>query len=214
MNKEYVLHKIVIIDVDTNCYFLVNENSDSILIDAGGNGSEIFEFINEKNINLKCVFLTHGHYDHIDALNNIVLKYNNLKVYVNEKERRVIENTSFNLSKNGLNDETLSKIIYLKDGETIDEIGLKIKNILTPGHTEGSSCYYIEDMKILFSGDTVFRGSYGRYDLPTGNRKEIINSFINKIFVLPNDTAIYPGHGDFTYIEYEKKYNYLLELIN
>ncbi|MBQ7464418.1 MAG: MBL fold metallo-hydrolase, partial [Lachnospiraceae bacterium] len=96
---------------------------------------------------------------------------------------------------------------YLDDGSEVDIAGMKIRMIETPGHTEGSCCYYLEEQKALISGDTLFAGSVGRTDLPTGSMRKLIDSIESKLMTLPDDVDVYPGHGEFTTIGYERKWN-------
>ena len=96
---------------------------------------------------------------------------------------------------------------YLKDGETVTIEGMEFKVIWTPGHTQGSCCYYFEKDNILISGDTLFEGSVGRSDLPTGDGKLLSRSLKERLMILPDETIVYPGHGNSTTIADEKKYN-------
>ena len=96
---------------------------------------------------------------------------------------------------------------YVKDGDLLDIAGMKIQVIQTPGHTIGGCCYYIADEQTLFSGDTLFRASIGRTDLPTGSMGALVRSVKEKILVLPDETRVYPGHMEETTVGYEKKYN-------
>lgn len=96
---------------------------------------------------------------------------------------------------------------YLKDGAQLDLAGMHFQLIATPGHTKGSCCYYMEKEKVLFAGDTLFEGSVGRTDFPTGSMGRLVHSIKERLLVLPEDTIVYPGHGDETTIADEKKYN-------
>ena len=151
--------------------------------------------------------ITHGHYDHIEALDLLHEKCPDATIYAPQSEKGVIEDRNINFLNRELKNETRSFIKYIEDGSLIHELGLDILMITTPGHTAGSSCYYISRLKILFSGDTLFRDTYGRYDLPTGDEQLIRESIKTKLFILDGDTKVFPGHGWDTTIEYEKQNN-------
>ena len=102
---------------------------------------------------------------------------------------------------------TLKADQYLKDGQILSLAGFSIKVISTPGHTAGGLCYYLEKERVLFSGDTLFAGSYGRVDFPTSSMAEMARSVRERLLTLPEDTIVYPGHGESTDIRSEKKYN-------
>ena len=117
-----------------------------------------------------------------------------------------VADINFSMSGLGYALSAKSSEIILEDGEEFTVDGLKIKCILTPGHTNGGACYLVNDEK-LFSGDTLFLRSIGRSDLPTGNGEKLVNSIKNKLYTLDDDIEVFPGHGGATTIGYEKKYN-------
>ena len=179
----------------TNSYILYN-NNDIAIIDP----ADKFEFFKEKiekeNLNLKYVFLTHAHADHILAIYKILEEYD-VKVIANKNEKDMLDKKIDNCaSVFGLEQKAfkLESFILLDDGEYIDFDGIKIKCINTPGHTKGSCCYLIEKNNILFTGDTIFENSFGRTDLASGSSRDIINSIV-KLFKNYNECVIYPGHG-------------------
>lgn len=210
LSEKFELYNIYIPYVNTNCYVL-SQCNDAILVDAGGDGNLIIDYIKKNNLNLKAILLTHGHYDHIEALDNICEVYSDATLYANAREKIVIENKNNSLMEHELKKEVLEKINYINDGFDIDVIGTKIKMISTPGHTVGCCCYYVDELKILFSGDTMFKDTYGRVDLPTSNPKEIVMSFSNKLMKLADDVEVYPGHGFPTNIGYEREHSELLK---
>ena len=193
--------------VSTNCYFIVNVATlDTIIIDPADSPATIESVILENGLKPQAILLTHGHFDHILAANYIKEKFN-IPVIAGDKEKNIIENSSLNLSSSfGANVE-LKADEYVEDGKILDIAGFSIKVIHTPGHTEGSVCYYFSEEDVLISGDTLFRESVGRSDFPTGSSSQIIRSVKEKLLILPEKTIVYPGHGDSTTIEYEKKYN-------
>ena len=169
-----------------NTYLLMDENTkDAILIDPG------YERDYPSDINVKFIFLTHCHYDHITD----VSKFSDAKVVCSKNCAKNLLDKNVNLTEFGLGREIKIKAdIILEDGEVFEFFGNKIKCIYTPGHTDGSCCYLIEDR--LYSGDTLFLESIGRCDLPTGNFREISESIKNKIYTVPDKTLVFPGHGD------------------
>ena len=204
--KDYYLENVIIPFVGTNCYFLIL-NKDAILIDAAGDGDILVKYIENNNLNLKAILITHGHYDHIEALDLLHENYKDAKIYLSRDEKEVVENNDFSLMDHSLKDDTLKSLNLLNDGNVIKLLNLDIKVLNTPGHTKGSTSYYIEELKILFSGDTLFKDTYGRCDLPTGDMKKIARSVGVELMKLPDDTLVFPGHGDTTTISHERKYN-------
>ena len=155
---------------------------------------------------MQAILLTHGHFDHIWGANE-VRSLAGVKMYAYEQEKELLNSEKLNVSKGAGRPYTVEADVYLKDGETLTVADMTCKCIATPGHTAGSCCYYFEDAGILVSGDTLFQESVGRTDLPTGNMRTLMNSVKQKLFVLPEETKVYPGHGESTTIGYEKKYN-------
>jgi len=193
--------------VDTNCYFIVNVSTkDTIIIDPADSPEIIESVILENKLKPQAILLTHGHFDHILAANQIKETFN-IPLIACDKEKNIIEDGSLNLSSSFGASVKLMADEYVEDGKILDIAGFSIKVIHTPGHTEGSACFYFSKEDILISGDTLFYESVGRSDFPTGNSSQLIRSIKEKLFVLPDDTIVYPGHGDTTTIENEKKYN-------
>ena len=153
------------------------------------------------------VLLTHGHFDHIIGVPEVKRAFH-LPVYASETEDAMLADTSLNLSCHLLGKQTsFHADVLVRDGDELELLGYKWKVIATPGHTSGSVSYYIPQEGVLLSGDTLFYESYGRTDLATGSSSDITDSLLNKLFVLPEDTMVYPGHGDPTTIGYEKEHN-------
>ena len=152
------------------------------------------------------ILLTHGHFDHIMAADEVRKKYN-IPIYASEKEETTLLNPRVNLSAFGRGNCTLDADVYLKDLEVVEMAGFSVQMIETPGHTVGSCCYYLKDEGVLFSGDTVFQGSVGRTDFPEGSTAAIVRSLHRLLDALPDETEVYPGHDASTTIGYEKRYN-------
>ena len=201
---------------------VINENEDyanciiyedfgtTIMFDAG----QSLEVLKELNLKIDAIFLTHGHYDHVAHLDEIV-NYFKIPVYLSKECYNSLQYTCINLSKfYGIDYQTRlqdTSFNFLSDGQMLEFNSLKIKVLSLKGHTSCSLGFIFNDT--LIAGDAVFENSIGRYDLPTGNAKESLNS-LNKIFNEKNINIIYPGHGkEFTGDEFKKKYEYYKSLI-
>lgn len=203
-----MLRGIVVGPVQTNCYFLKNEQTQEILIvDPGAEQERIIYALDKLQGKPVGILLTHGHYDHVCAVNELKKHYE-IPVYAAKAEETLLADENQNLSAawSGVPYKVKADVL-LEDGEKIQAAGFEITTILTPGHTIGSCCYWLKEEEICLSGDTVFYGNCGRCDLPTGSMSQMRKS-LNKIFaMLPDETVIYPGHGEATDAEFEKKNN-------
>jgi len=202
--------------VSTNCYIVYRKESKGtgekqglrpgVVIDPGDNAPFILNKCRELAVEPEAILLTHGHFDHILAVEDVRRTFH-IPVLAGEKEIGLLEEPDRNLSAGYGESMSVEADRWLRDGEVLELIGRKWRVIHTPGHTAGCLCFYIEDEGVLFSGDTLFQGSVGRTDLPTARPEEIIASVVRKLFVLPEETKVYPGHGGSSTIGYEKKYN-------
>ena len=193
--------------VGTNCYLLCNMDiKECVLIDPADSQDEISRMIDESGCSLKGILLTHGHFDHIMAADAVRDKYG-VKVYASCDEKNTLEQPHINLGEAYGLKLSVKADVWHKDGEILKLAGFDIEALHTPGHTEGGSCYYIREIGVLFSGDTLFCGSVGRTDFPVGSMSEIVRSIKEKVMVLPDDTKVYPGHGEGTSVGYERENN-------
>lgn len=191
----------------TNCYFLhKDDSSDVIVFDPADSGDYIYDSLKKNRLNVKAIVLTHGHFDHIYGVNKL-RELSGAKVYSYIGEAKLLENENLNCSASVGRPAHVACDEYLHDGEEITLADMKFKTLYTPGHTEGSACYFFEEDKLLIAGDTLFCESIGRSDLPTGSGKTLIDSITNKLMVLPDDVTVYPGHGESTTIGNERAYN-------
>lgn len=191
----------------TNCYFVYREGSSKVIfIDPADYGEQIFKAMKDNGFEVAAILLTHGHFDHIWGCSRL-RQLTSAPVYAYEGEEKVLLSADLNVSAGAGRACTVKANTLLKDGEEVTVEGMTFKLIATPGHTQGSCCYYFEEANMLISGDTLFEESVGRTDLPTGSMSTLVRSVKDKLFVLPDDTVVYPGHGDSTTIEHEKKYN-------
>ena len=199
--------RMVLSMCQTNCYFVSPENQkEVVLIDPADQGGQIYEALKSKGLQVAAILLTHGHFDHIWGANEL-RRLSGAPIYAYEEEKEVCEDASKNVSDQAGRPETVAADNYLKDGAQLDLAGMHFQLIATPGHTKGSCCYYMEKEKVLFAADTLFEGSVGRTDFPTGSMGRLVHSIKERLLVLPEDTIVYPGHGDETTIADEKKYN-------
>lgn len=193
------------IDIITNSYIVSDENrKEGAIIDPGGEANKIIEMIEALDIKIKYIILTHCHIDHIGALKEIK-EYTKATILMSRKGSEEINNTDMNLSRYFGQEITGIDIDARIDEDDLIHIGdLEFKVINTPGHTIDSICLYCEKENLLFSGDTMFAGAWGRTDLPSGNMEEIMNSINEKILILPEETMVYPGHDRPTTVGDEK----------
>ena len=199
--------KIVMGSVQTNCYFLYQEDSKKIIVvDPADRGEYLYNAFKEAGLEVAAILLTHGHFDHIWGCNQL-RELAGVQVFAFEDEKELCESAKLNVSEDVGRPYTATVDWYLKDGETVNIEGMEFKVIWTPGHTQGSCCYYFEKDNILISGDTLFEGSVGRSDLPTGDGKLLSRSLKERLMILPDETLVFPGHGNSTTIADEKKYN-------
>lgn len=201
-----LVQKVIDFDMDQNCYIVLSENNNEcILIDPGCAHEKILNTINENNLNVSAILLTHCHYDHVFGVKKIKEK-TGAKVISGRKCSENIKNPILNVSKmfgDELTGDESDKV--LDDGEVFKVSDLEIKCIETPGHTDCSVCYIVKDS--IFTGDTLFLRTTGRWDLPTGNFDMLEKSLKEKLYKLDDGMKVYPGHGNSTTIGYEKKFN-------
>ena len=201
------IQNLVLGMVATNVFFLKNtETKELIVIDPADRAEIIEQKIAAMEGTPVAILLTHGHFDHIYAVDRLRDAYQ-IPVYAHELEEEVLEQASKNLSRDmGLPYVTKADKLF-REGDELDLAGLKIRVLHTPGHTQGSCCFYLPDEKVLFSGDTLFCGSYGRVDFPTSSTRDMVESIHRLLRELPEDTNVFPGHEMFTTIGMEKRYN-------
>ena len=191
----------------TNSYLYIDdETKHGFLIDPGAEADKLLQIIYEKNFVIEKILLTHGHFDHIGAVDTL---QKNLKIPVcmQKNGRAYVENPVWNLSVHFGLDMTLDNVTYLDDGDIALNANpkFKVKLISVAGHTTDGAIYYSENDKIAFVGDSIFLGSYGRTDFPGGNEKILFANIKNKILTLPDDTILLSGHSEPTTVANEKR---------
>jgi len=188
-----------------NCYIIQDEKTkETMIIDPGNLPQNLIEILDAMQIKLKYILLTHCHGDHIGGVNKVKEKYGG-QILIHRNDSEGLKDISINLSTHiGLEPVIINEDARIDDGDLLHIGDIEFKVICTPGHTCGSVSLYCEKEKMLFSGDTLFRGAWGRTDLPTSSFESIISSITNKLMNLPEDTIVYPGHGKSTIIREEK----------
>lgn len=196
------VHKIEVMPLGANCYFAFDESTrEGIVIDPGGSSDLIMKKIDELQMKVVAIVNTHGHWDHVGA-NQTVSEKMGVPVYIHEDDADYLTDPAKNISNMmGTQSQTKAADHLLKEGDTVTFGSCELEVIHTPGHTPGGICLYGHG--VLFCGDTLFYRSIGRTDLPGGDFHTLIESIKNKIFTLPGDTLVCPGHGMVTNVRDE-----------
>ncbi len=185
--------------IETNCYVVTNENTlECVIIDPGDESNYIMNYLEENHLKCEAIFLTHGHFDHVLAV-NAIMEQTGAEVYICPRDDANItgdRNYCFMLPEGGH---------HYDEGDVLRFAGLTFQILATPGHTRGGVCIICENA--LFCGDTLFRGSCGRVDLPGGDMMTELQS-LKRLCDLPGDYEVYPGHMDSTTLERERNFNY------
>ena len=189
----------------TNCYIVLDEKTKEIMVvDPAGDAKKIIEIIDMLKGKLKYIYLTHCHGDHIGGVTELKNKKGG-KVLIHRYDADGLNDVNVNLTEIiDMPEIELEADSRVEDEDLLHLGELEFKVIHTPGHTIGSSSLYCDKQRLLFSGDTLFRGTWGRTDLPTSDFLAIMDSITNKLMKLPDDTIVYPGHGKSTMIGEEK----------
>lgn len=197
------------LEFSSNTYILSNNQFECVIIDLGSTSEKILNYLSENNLNLKAILLTHGHFDHIRGIDKIKKIYPKTPIYIHFNDFDLLKDPKLNCSL--LNNENISlnfDVNFTKDKLNFGE-KLEFEVIETPYHTMGSVCYYYKEENLLFTGDSLFRRSIGRYDLVTSN-PQLVQSSLNKFKTMDPNIKIYPGHGEMTTLKEEFKNNIYL----
>ena len=193
-------------DLYANTYVVSDSFNNCVVIDPSVDNDGVSNYISKHNLTLKAVLLTHGHFDHIRGVDRFV----NVPLYIHQLDEAMLYNSYLNGSTMLAKEIIVKhKCEFIKDNDVLDLLEDKIHVIHTPFHTKGSVCYYFTNNRLLFSGDTLFKGSIGRDDLPNSIPSKMKES-LGKLKTLPKDCKIYPGHGSNSTLEFELNYNYFL----
>ena len=203
---NFVLEMEVTGPLKTNCYLLYDPTKkEAALFDVGGSINKLKSIIKEKNLNVKYLFCTHLHFDHIMGIEDIREDLPNAKLAFHKKELDVLKNMGRIARIFEFKSSSIGELeIPIENGQIFNVGDIELRAILSPGHTPGSICFYFD--KSLLSGDVLFYRGVGRTDF-FGGSFEVLEESIKNLFQLPNETKVYPGHGDFTDIGSEKNEN-------
>lgn len=187
-----------------NTYLLWNDKKQALIIDPGSEGKRLIEAVQKNSLQLEAILLTHAHYDHIGAVEDVRNAFD-IPVYIHKNEQDWL----IDPTKNGSARSPFGRITTREADHVIEKAGkLSIGSFSfdvfeTPGHSPGSVSYYLPPANVVFSGDALFQGSIGRTDLPGGNHEQLIESIHNYLLTLPEETVVSPGHGPETTIANE-----------
>jgi len=189
-----------------NCY-IIGDLNEALIVDPGSNPETIISALEKENIKAKYILLTHCHFDHIMAVESLVSELG-VKVIACQTEKENLLAPSVNFTdRYSRKPLSISADVYVSNDDEIKSGDYCFRVIETPGHTSGSMCLYCESEGVLISGDTLFYQSVGRCDLPTGNEATLIRSIKERLFTLPDEVSVLPGHGENTTIRHEKTNN-------
>lgn len=205
MNNNIKVDVVKLGIIKTNCYIIYKEtNKKAIIVDPGENADLVIETMNKLGVSADSIILTHGHYDHIGAVDELRERLN-IKAYIYKDEQQLVASSTLNMSEYFGRKIKATPDVFLEDDQVINLADINIKVIHTPGHTPGGCCYYFYEDGFLISGDTLFEGTYGRCDLPGGSEGKILSSIKNKLLILDDDVVVYPGHEEATTIIRERQ---------
>lgn len=198
---------------ETNCYVLRSGEAaeDCLIIDPGLEAGPLIDFLQQHKLNPLAVVLTHGHIDHIAGVAALRKDYPDIKIYIHKLDAEMLSEPQTNLSammgsaEGGF--KTGPAEFLLEEETCIEQAGVKLHVLHTPGHTPGGICLYSRQEAIVFTNDTLFADSIGRTDFPDGSMPQLLNGIKEKLFTLPEETTVYPGHGPKTTIAHEKAHN-------
>lgn len=194
--------------LQVNTYLAVDEETNKgFIVDPGGYNPALTKMVKDENIDIEYIILTHGHSDHICGVKEHLEDFPGARVVADKEEEPMLHDVRFNFSAEFGMPYTVDADIYVTDGDEINVGNINLKFFHTPGHSPGGMCIYAEKENVLFSGDTLFRQSIGRTDFPGCSFEALAESIKEKLFVLPDETQVFPGHMGPTQIGFEKRNN-------
>lgn len=208
------IDRLILGAYETNCYVLRNceASKDCLIVDAGLGAGKLTKFLQEHKLNPVALVLTHGHIDHIAGVAALRSQFPDIKVYIHKLDAEMLAEPHTNLSAmTGEFFKIEPAEFSLEENDVVEQAGIKLSVLHTPGHTPGGICLYSKDEAIVFTDDALFADSIGRTDFPNGSMSQLLKSIREKLFILPDETKVYPGHGSITTIAHEKAHNPFLQ---
>lgn len=208
------IDRLILGAYETNCYVLRSSETakDCLIVDAGLEAGKLIKFLQEHKLNPVAVVLTHGHIDHIAGVDALRAEFPDIKVYIHKLDAGMLAEPHTNLSAMmGEFFKIEPAEFSLEENDVVERAGVKLSVLHTPGHTPGGICLYSKDEAIVFTDDVLFADSIGRTDFPNGDMKQLLKAIREKLFTLPDETRVYPGHGPITSIAHEKAHNPFLQ---
>ncbi len=199
-----IVHTLAVGPLETNCYLAVcKETSACAIVDPGGDAGDILSFIQTHKLETKCILLTHAHFDHIGAAAELV-EATGAPLAIHPAELPLLKLDGGAMMWGFTIRPLPPPNVHLADGQIIEVGALRLRVIHTPGHTPGHVTFYEPTYQALFDGDVLFAGGIGRTDFPGGSFRQLIDTIRDKLMTLPDETAVYPGHGPATTIGQER----------
>jgi len=208
------IDRLILGSFETNCYILRQSEADKdcLIVDTGLEAGELIDFLKQHTLNPVAVVLTHGHIDHVTGVALLRQNFPEIKVYIHKLDAEMLTGAKDNLS--ALSGQTFSTEPadgFIEEPDKIEQAGIELEVLHTPGHTPGGISLYSKQDGLIFVGDTLFAGSVGRTDFPAASFAQLIKSIREKLFTLPDETLCLPGHGPSTSIAQEKEHNPFLQ---
>jgi len=200
------IDSMVVGPLGVNCY-IISKDGKAVIVDPGGNAPDIIKFLETNNLTPAAIVNTHGHFDHIGGIAELVNKYN-IPFVLHKDDEFLVSHGAQTSSMFGFSVmENPSVTDYMVDGQELDIEGIKMTVLHTPGHTPGGVSLYIKELGSVITGDTLFLESIGRSDFPYADHSQLINGIRTKLMPLEADTKVLPGHGPASTVGHEKSYN-------
>ncbi|MBN2136433.1 MAG: MBL fold metallo-hydrolase [Sedimentisphaerales bacterium] len=209
-----IIERLALGEYETNCYVLRSgeDAGDCLVVDAGFGVEALVALLSERKIRPVAVVLTHGHIDHIAGIALLRTKYPEIQVLIHVFDAEMLVNPAANLS--GMLGQAFTSApadVFLQDGDWVEQGGVRLQVLHVPGHSPGGICLYSSDEAVVFTDDALFADSIGRTNFPGGSMNRLVGSVKEKLWVLPDETVVYPGHGPSSTIAREKAQNPFLQ---